>query len=135
MAAPRGSSWQGSPKGRSAMDDGMVASSSSLHRTTRTSAVTSLASAVSRRPIVIVLGMHRSGTSLCSHVLSALGVDMTDKVAGPGHAHPAPDNPKGHWERWEIVDLHDRILGLFNRGYYVPTHDLALPVAWWAEPQ
>ena len=38
----------------------------------------------SRRPIVMVLGMHRSGTSLCSHVLSALGLDMTDHVAGPG---------------------------------------------------
>src|SRR5213082_273884 len=80
-------------------------------------------SAVERRPIVMVLGMHRSGTSLCSHVLSALGVDMTDKVAGPGHARPAADNPKGHWERWEIVSLHDRILDLFNRGYSSSTHD------------
>ena len=26
------------------------------------------------QPIVMVLGMHRSGTSLCSHVLSVLGV-------------------------------------------------------------
>jgi hypothetical protein len=40
--------------------------------------------AAPRRPIVMVLGMHRSGTSLCSHVLSALGLDMTDHVAGPG---------------------------------------------------
>ena len=37
----------------------------------------------SRRPIVMVLGMHRSGTSLCSHVLSALGLDMTDHGVGP----------------------------------------------------
>jgi hypothetical protein len=88
-----------------------------------------------RRPIVLVLGMHRSGTSLCSHVLSALGVDMADKVAGPGAMTLSPDNPKGHWERWEIVDFHDRILGFFNRGYYTPFHDFGLPVAWWADPR
>jgi len=91
--------------------------------------------AAQRRPIVLVLGMHRSGTSLCSHVLSALGVDMADKVAGPGAMTLSPDNPKGHWERWEIVDFHDRILRFFNRGYYTPFHDFGLPVAWWADPR
>jgi hypothetical protein len=60
---------------------------------------------------------------------------MADKVAGPGAMTPSPDNPKGHWERWEIVDFHDRILGFFNRGYYTPFHDFGLPVAWWADPR
>jgi hypothetical protein len=46
------------------------------------------------RPIVVLLGMHRSGTSLCSHILSALGVDMADEVT------PNAGNEKGHWERW-----------------------------------
>jgi hypothetical protein len=91
--------------------------------------------AAQRRPLVLVLGMHRSGTSLCSHVLSALGVDMTDKVAGPGSQTLSSDNARGHWERWEIVDFHDRIFGLFNQGYYSPLHDFELPVAWWADPQ
>jgi hypothetical protein len=88
-----------------------------------------------RRPIVLVLGMHRSGTSLCSHVLSMLGVDMADRAPGPGHATPGPDNPRGHWERWEIVEFHDRILNLFDRGYSTPFHDFPLPVAWWADPR
>src|SRR5438105_2739344 len=88
-----------------------------------------------RRPIVLVLGMHRSGTSLCSHLLSALGVDMADEIPGPGHTSPAPDNPRGHWERWEIAEFHDRILGLFNRDYFGRFHDFALPVAWWADPR
>jgi hypothetical protein len=86
-----------------------------------------------RRPLVMVLGMHRSGTSLCSHVLSALGVDMADQV-GPNGV-PERDNLRGHWERWEIVDLHNRILELLNRGYYDPVHDLAFPTAWWADPK
>jgi GT2 family glycosyltransferase/glycosyltransferase involved in cell wall biosynthesis/Tfp pilus assembly protein PilF len=81
------------------------------------------------RPIVIVLGMHRSGTSICSHVLSALGVDMADAIA----AHES--NAKGHWERRQIVDLNDRVLEHFNRGYYTQFHDFGLPVAWWADPE
>src|SRR6267378_8628783 len=76
-----------------------------------------------RRPIVMVLGMHRSGTSLCSHVLSALGLDMTDNMAAPGHDGPAKDNPLGHWERWEIVEFHDRILRFFNREFFSQRHD------------
>jgi hypothetical protein len=97
--------------------------------------ITAIKSAVQRAPIVLVLGMHRSGTSLCSHVLSALGIDMADKISNPGATSPHPSNPRGHWERWEIVEFHDRILGLFNRDYLGCFHDFALPVAWWADPR
>jgi hypothetical protein len=82
-----------------------------------------------RRPIVIVLGMHRSGTSLCSHLLSALGIDMADAIA------VQESNAKGHWERRQIIDLNDRVLEHFNRGYYTLRHDFGLPVAWWADPE
>jgi hypothetical protein len=88
----------------------------------------------SPRPIVVVLGMHRSGTSLCSHLLSVLGVDMADKLAGPGSEVISPDNARGYWERWEIVGFHDRILAHLNRGYFSPFHDLPLPAGWWADP-
>jgi hypothetical protein len=99
--------------------------------------ITTISSAVHRRPIVLILGMHRSGTSLCSHILSALGVDMADEM-GAGAT-----NAKGHWERCEIVESHDRILHLFNRDYYNDPqawtlgrfYDFALPVAWWADPR
>jgi Sulfotransferase family/Fez1 len=97
--------------------------------------IAAISGAVQRRPIVLVLGMHRSGTSLCSNILSALGVDMADQIPGPGNTSPAPDNPRGHWERWEIVEFHDRILGLFNRDYLGRFHDFSLPVAWWADPR
>src|SRR5437868_15458263 len=92
------------------------------------------AAASQGRPIVLVLGMHRSGTSLCSHVLSALGVEMSDKIPGPGLKEPSPDNAGGHWERWEIVEFHDRILDSFNRPYLSLTHDFSLPIAWCADP-
>jgi hypothetical protein len=79
------------------------------------------------RQIVVVVGMHRSGTSLCSNVLGLLGVDMADE-AGPNRG-----NETGHFERWDIVALQDEILALFDRAYYSPTHDFPLPPAWWAD--
>jgi len=84
--------------------------------------------AAERAPFVVVLGMHRSGTSLCSHILGRLGIAMADQPEAQ------PSNPKGQWERPEIVDRHDRILALFGRGYLTPLHDLPLPSGWWLDP-
>jgi hypothetical protein len=117
------------------VNDDMLTSQSLFIEPPRRDRITAISGVVQRRPIVLVLGMHRSGTSLCSHLLSALGVDMADKIPGPKGTSPQPDNPRGHWERWEIVEFHDRILGLFNRDYLGRFHDFALPVAWWADPR
>jgi len=73
--------------------------------------------------------MHRSGTSLCSQVLSLLGVDMADEVG----QHPS--NEAGHWERWEVVALHDRVLQILGRDYWSEAHDFPLPGGWWAQPE
>lgn len=83
------------------------------------------------RPLIVVVGMHRSGTSLCSNMLSAMGVDMSDEI-GTGRG-----NEKGHWERWDIVNLQDQILELFDRSYWSGKHllPLPLPVDWMAEPR
>src|SRR5437588_10962585 len=110
------------------MNDAMVAPASLLRQVPRAAALVT-PSAAQRRPIVMVLGMHRSGTSLCSHVLSALGVDMADDVGA------YDSNLKGHWERWEIVEFHDRILGHFNRAHMGPFDDFPLPAAWWTDPE
>lgn len=91
--------------------------------------LTSVSEAGHRRPIIVLLGMHRSGTSLCSNILSILGADMADD------ATPGRDNARGHWERWEIVKFHDRILETFNRVYLGPFHDFPLPSGWWADPK
>jgi hypothetical protein len=58
-----------------------------------------------------------------------MGIDMADEIS----AHAS--NARGHWERWEIVEFHDRILAQFNRAYFGPFHDFSLPVAWWADPR
>ena len=74
--------------------------------------------------IVTVLGMHRSGTSLCANLLHAMGVDMADA------ANPSPDNVRGHWERPRINDLNDQVFSLFGRAWSDAAHILALPEGW-----
>lgn len=57
---------------------------------------------------VIVLGMHRSGTSLVTRMLNLSGFDI-----GPDNIIMKPDpvfNPKGYWERTDIVEINDRAL-------------------------
>ncbi|HEX9983925.1 MAG TPA: sulfotransferase [Thermoanaerobaculia bacterium] len=58
------------------------------------------------RPIV-VLGMHRSGTSLVAQLVATLGV-----YAGSPDDLPPPDmfNPTGFWEHKDVVQLDDEIL-------------------------
>lgn len=77
--------------------------------------------------LTVVLGMHRSGTSLTSHLLTLLGLDMADEIS------PDANNPRGHWERWEIVRLNDEVLQLFGQGFYGRTHARPLPPGWWTD--
>jgi len=53
---------------------------------------------------VIVLGMHRSGTSMVAGVLKKLGVNMGKDTT------PDRRNPLGHFENKEFVNLNDQIL-------------------------
>jgi hypothetical protein len=80
-------------------------------------------------PIVTVLGMHRSGTSLCANMLQMLGVDM----AGGSGAEQA--NERGHWERSRINDLNDLVFAAFGRRWADATHALALPEGWLDDPR
>ena len=79
--------------------------------------------------VTVVLGMHRSGTSLCSNILSVLGFNMSTTRSGDDA------NPFGYWERSEVNDFHDRILKFFDRDWHSPTHSFALPRGWWADPK
>lgn len=75
----------------------------------------------------MVLGMHRSGTSAFSRVLSLLGCDLPRNVVDAGHG-----NEKGHWEPQRVVDLNERIFQ--TCGSYL--HDwLAIPAGLLASPQ
>lgn len=60
---------------------------------------------------IIILGMHRSGTSLAGQLLEALGFHF-----GPEHLALAPkkDNPLGYWERSDVNDLNTRAFAALN---------------------
>ena len=60
---------------------------------------------MTKKTALIVLGMHRSGTSSVAGALALAG------AAAPKHLMPAAaDNPKGFWESSAVADFNDRIL-------------------------
>jgi len=73
---------------------------------------------------VIILGMHRSGTSMVSGCLKRAGVDLGEHLLPPNEA-----NPKGYWELVEVVRFHDRLLKkhdmAWNSAGSLPTSSLS----------
>lgn len=66
---------------------------------------------------VVVLGMHRSGTSMVAHQLTTLGLN-------PGSEDdlllPREDNPAGFWERRDVVELNDSVLASAGGAWFMP---------------
>ena len=93
----------------------------------RVSAAKEPARAASKRTCVVVLGMHRSGTSALSRVLNLLGCDLP-KTLMP----PSPANEPGHWESMAMYKLNDRILESAGSAW----HDwLELNPRWFDSPK
>jgi GT2 family glycosyltransferase len=59
---------------------------------------------------VLVLGMHRSGTSATAGVLKILGLDLGSRLMAS-----APDNPKGFWENLDAVEINESLLAGLDR--------------------
>lgn len=71
--------------------------------------------AMGTNALIIITGIHRSGTSVLAHSLARRGVWMGSDLMN----HPAPDNPLGHWEAMPSVRINDALLehngGAWNR--------------------
>jgi len=65
---------------------------------------------ISKKKIVFVLGMHRSGTFAITRVLNLLGFELGDNIL-----EAKPDNSKEYWENKDIVESHERILELMGQ--------------------
>jgi hypothetical protein len=61
--------------------------------------------AVAKPLTIVVLGMHRSGTSCLSRIVNLSGAGLSVPVAGPNESNPA-----GHWEPLAGVAINDLIL-------------------------
>ena len=64
---------------------------------------------------ILVLGMHRSGTSALARVLGLMGawIGDDDELLPP---HPT-DNPTGYWERADVVHSHEDFLAEVGHGW------------------
>lgn len=62
-------------------------------------------SSMSNRTCVLVLGMHRSGTSALTRIFNLLGAELPKNMLGAN-----PSNEAGHWEPARLIELHDRFL-------------------------
>jgi hypothetical protein len=81
----------------------------------------------SKNRAIIVLGMHRSGTSAFAGVLSLLGVDLGSKLLAA-----SATNQAGYWEHSEVVTIHDKLLMALGSSWDDPA---PLPVGWLASPE
>jgi hypothetical protein len=75
---------------------------------------------------ILVLGMHRSGTSAATRILNILGAHLgTDLLT------PQADNKKGFWEHVDAIAIHERLLSALGRNW----HDVReMPAGWMEHP-
>ncbi|MDR6225276.1 sulfotransferase family protein [Desmospora profundinema] len=76
---------------------------------------------------IIILGMHRSGTSTITRAINILGADIGNRSE---LLPPGKSNPKGFWEHLGILRVHQRILRSFSRGWASPS---PMPPRWWED--
>jgi len=78
------------------------------------------------RRAILVLGMHRSGTSALTRIIGHLGATLP--------LDPMPetaDNPGGYWESRSIARFNNRLLESAGTRW---NDDAPLPAAWFADP-
>lgn len=66
--------------------------------------------------LVVVLGMHRSGTSTLTRSLMTMGVSL-----GDSHLPAKNDNQKGFWEDQEIVSFNEDLLAACGQAWFTLT--------------
>jgi hypothetical protein len=79
----------------------------------------------SEKKCLIILGMHRSGTSSLTGALHFTGFDIGKSVMPP-----ADENPKGFFENTKITDLNDKIL---EELFCFWSDTLFILEGWWKE--
>lgn len=77
----------------------------------------------SKPTAVVILGMHRSGTSALTRVCNILGVDLSDNLLPPAEGN----NETGFWEHLDAVVTNEELLVAFDMFWDDPR---ALPGGW-----
>jgi len=75
---------------------------------------------------LLILGMHRSGTSALTGALALRGVHL-----GSDLMPPAAENPKGFWEHLGVVNIHEQLFSALGHCWSSPD---PLPEHWLLHP-
>ena len=84
---------------------------------------------VSPSPLILVVGMHRSGTSLLGSMLPQLGIALPGPLLGADQ-----HNPEGYFERGDVTELQEELL--IELGHWWPSREgvQPLPAHWLQHP-
>ncbi len=72
---------------------------------------------------IIVLGVHRSGTSLVTRLINMMGAYF---AAGGASIGFSDENPKGFWERRDVIEANDAIL-TYSKSSWEELSNFSLP--------
>lgn len=75
---------------------------------------------------ILVLGMHRSGTSVLTRLLNLLGADVAKNLLGCSE-----ENATGFWESEELVNIHNELLKSAGTSWDDPVQ---FPSSWYQSP-
>lgn len=76
--------------------------------------------------VVLVLGMHRSGTSLATAILQDLGAKLSEDLVEPNEF-----NERGYFESASVMQIHDDILKVLGSSWRMPALTTPFPDQWW----
>lgn len=78
-----------------------------------------------QKTLILVVGMHRSGTSLATNILSEMSIGSTGKLI-----EADVNNPEGYFERSDITEIQEQLLIKLNRWWPSEEGTKALPDKW-----
>lgn len=79
---------------------------------------------MSAKKLIVVMGPHRSGTSLCTHAIEVLGAQT-----GLREIYASDENSKGFFEHQEMVRFNEKLLHMLGGSWDNPVFDTAAAIA------
>ncbi len=80
--------------------------------------------------VVLIFGMHRSGTSFLANALAAAGVPFGPNLL----SQSVPDNPDGYGEHAEVAEIQETLLRRLGRDWHGKSGSSPLPPGWMSWP-
>ena len=78
------------------------------------------------RRVLLILGMHRSGSSLLGSICASLGINMGSRLIPPDQ-----HNPAGYWEDADLVAIQENLLEALQQAWHGPRGPDPFPSRWW----